>query len=222
MIVVLISANAEWRAVRAYYPDLQPEQTPFGEWLETTIHDQPVVLMHGGWGKIAAAGSTQYAIDRWNPALLINLGTCGGLAGAIQRGEIVLVTETLVYDILEQMTDPQAALEHFHTRLDLSWLPKPLPYPVRPAPLFSADRDILASDVPHLRDELGAIACDWESGAIAWIAARNAIPCLILRGVTDLVDEHSGEAYGNVAVFHDGATHVLTTLLNQLPTWLDL
>lgn len=222
MIVVLISANSEWRAVRASYPALQPKTTPFGEYLEIDLHGQPIILMHGGWGKIAAAGSTQYAIDRWKPSRLVNLGTCGGLAGAVERGEIILVTETLVYDIIEQMTDPQAALEHFHTRLDLSWLPLPYPHPVRSAPLFSADRDILSADVPHLRDKLGAVACDWESGAIAWVAARNAIPCLILRGVSDLVDEFTGEAYGNISIFHQGAAQIINSLLEQLPDWLAL
>jgi adenosylhomocysteine nucleosidase len=53
------------------------------------------------------------------------------------------------------------------------------------------------------------------------VAARNHIPCLILRGVTDLVDEHNGEAYGNVAVFHDSAKQIMTRLLEQLPAWLN-
>ena len=34
-----------------------------------------ILFLHGGWGKIAATASAQYAIDRWNPCLLINLGT---------------------------------------------------------------------------------------------------------------------------------------------------
>ncbi len=218
--MVLVSANTEWRAVRAYYPSLSPQETPYGEWLETTVHARQLIVMQGGWGKIAAAGSAQYAIDRWHPARLANLGTCGGLAGAIRRGEIVLATETVVYDIIEQMTDPQSALAHYSTRLDLSWLPQPYPHPVRACRLFSADRDILAGDVRRLRDELCAAACDWESGAIAWVAARNHVPCLILRGVTDLVDEEAGEAYGNVGLFHDEAKKVMTLLLDQLPDWI--
>ena len=39
------------------------------------------------------------------------------------------------------------------------------------------------------------MALDWESGAIAWVAARNQTRCLILRGVTDLVGEAGDEAY---------------------------
>ena len=61
-------------------------------------------------GKISAAASTEYAIDDLNPRLGHNIGTCGGFKGQICTGEILLVEETVVYDILEQMGDPQEAL----------------------------------------------------------------------------------------------------------------
>jgi adenosylhomocysteine nucleosidase len=34
---------------------------------------------------------------------------------------------------------------------------------------------------------------DWESGAIAWVAAHNHTRVIILRGVTDLVDAPGGD-----------------------------
>ena len=52
---------------------------------------EPVLFFHGGWGKIAAAASTQYVIDRWSPTLLVNLGTCGGFEGEIEKGTIRLI-----------------------------------------------------------------------------------------------------------------------------------
>ncbi len=96
--VALISADAEWRAVRGLYPAARLQSSPYGEWfpLEMKVGGAPtaVIFLQGGWGKIAAAASTQYAIDRWRPELLVNLGTCGGFAGEIARGEVVLVERT--------------------------------------------------------------------------------------------------------------------------------
>jgi hypothetical protein len=43
---------------------------------------------------------------------------------------------------------------------------------------------------------------------------------LILRGVTDLVDENQGEAYGNLAFFHQAVDQVMTDLLSALPAWI--
>ena len=50
------------------------------------------------------------------------------------------------------------------------------------------------------------MAADWESGAIAWTAARNGVPCLILRAVSDLVDSLGGEVYDDAAEFERAAS----------------
>ncbi|MCX8025906.1 MAG: hypothetical protein N3A60_11960 [Thermanaerothrix sp.] len=220
--VVIISAQAEWAVVRDVYSALNIEATPFGECGEVMIEGFKVILMHGGWGKIAAAASAQYALDRWQPRLLVNLGTCGGLAGQVRKGEILLVEQTLVYDICERMGDPQEALDFYTTQLDLSWAGETLPLPVRRVRLLSADHDLDPVEVPLLRERFRAVAADWESGAIAWVAARNHCRCLILRGVSDLVDEMHGEAYAAFSVFQRGVETVMRTLLATLPAWLSL
>ena len=182
---------------------------------------RPVLFFHGGWGKIAAAASTQYVIDRWSPDLVINLGTCGGFAGEVERGTIILAERTLVYDIVEQMGDYDEHIAHYSTDLDLSWLKGDTPQEVRRTILISGDRDLLADEVPHLKRQFDAVAGDWESGAIAWVASRNGTPCFILRGVTDLVSSSGGEAYGNLELFVENTTHVLGELIDALPAWLE-
>jgi adenosylhomocysteine nucleosidase len=218
--LILISANAEWQAVKALRPAEDYQPSPLGEWFATQINGSDAIFFHGGWGKISAAASAQYAIDRWQPARVVNLGTAGGFEGCISVGEVILVQETVVYDILEQMGDPAQALEHYTTRLDLAWLPQPHHQPVRLARLVSADRDILPADIPMLRERFGAVAAEWESGAIAWVAQRNGLRCLILRAITDLVSEHGGEAYGSLEVFHARTRTVMADLLHHLPAWL--
>lgn len=222
-IVVLVSADAEWRAVRALVPEATAARSPFGEWflheVGTAAGRRQVLLFHGGWGKIAAAGSTQYAIERWRPRLLVNLGTCGGFRGAIEKGEVLLVDKTVVYDIVEQI--PAEAIADYTTRIDLAWVGTGLPAGVRQGPLVSADRDILPADIPRLREAYAAAAGDWESGAIAWIAARNHVPVLILRGVSDLVGAEGSEAYGNLGAFEAGARQVMKRLLDGLPFWVE-
>ncbi len=218
--VLLVSANGEWQAVRAFYqPACAP--SPYGEYFYTQVAGQPVAFLHGGWGKIAAAASTQYAIQRWSPSQVINLGTCGGFLGQAERGEVLLATRTPVYDIDEKMGDPQQALAHYTTEIDLSWLREPYPQPVRLACLVSADRDLDPADVGQLGQRYGAIAADWESGAIAWVAQRNQVRCLILRGVTDLVGPNGGEAYGSLEFFNQAAERVMASLLTALPEWIE-
>ena len=109
-VVVLISAGAEWRAVQKRFSTETAQPSPYGEWFQTRLtgHESPVMFLHGGWGKIAAAGSTQYAIDRWKPNVLFNPGTCGGFAGEVETGTILLVEQTVVYDIVDKMVNSAA------------------------------------------------------------------------------------------------------------------
>jgi len=227
-VVVLISANTEWQVIRRLFPAARPMTSPYGEWfgidLEVGAGSEPILFFHGGWGKIAAAASTQYVIGRWSPRLLINLGTCGGIEGKVERGTIILAERTVVYDIIEQMGDPDEHLSHYAVDLDLSWLGDGCPpgegICVMRTLLVSADRDLLAGEIPHLKEQFGAVAGDWESGAIAWVADRNDTRCLILRGVTDLVGSHGGEAYGDMGLYVENTTQVMGSLVGWLPSWI--
>jgi len=72
-----------------------------------------------------------------------------------------------------------------------------------------------------LKERYAAIAGDWESGAIAWVAARNRLRTLILRGVTDLVGSQGSAAYGNLDYFENTAYGIMEQLVRCLPDWLD-
>jgi adenosylhomocysteine nucleosidase len=224
--VVLISANAEWQVIRRSFSDCTVNNTPYGDWFLYNYQDQlgvriPVIYLHGGWGKVAAAASSQYAINRWRPKLLINLGTCGGFEGEIYKGEIILAEKTIIYDIYEQMGDPEEHIRYFMTEIDTSWLQEPLPLQVRRTVLVSADRDLFIEDIAILKSKYGAIAGDWESGAIAWVAAKNRTQCLILRGVTDLIGSAGGEAYaGNVNFYYKNTELIMNRLTDSLLQWL--
>jgi adenosylhomocysteine nucleosidase len=127
MIAVIISANSEWRAALEYLDPASPLHNPYSEHFFSEMDGKAVVFLHGGWGKISAAATAQFCIDTWHPEVIINLGTCGGLARAITAGETLLVNETVSYDIYERMGDPEAAIRFYSTKLDLSFIMQPYP-----------------------------------------------------------------------------------------------
>ena len=85
--------------------------------------------------------------------------------------------------------------------------------------IASADSDLPPNKIAFLKKH-GAIVGDWESGALAWVAAKNKQKLLILRGVSDLVSEVEGEAYDNLALFEERTKGVMRELFRQLPDWL--
>ena len=219
-VVVLISANGEWKAVRSLFADANIENTLFGERFDVTLEQKSLTYFHGGWGKVSAAATTQYVIDQFHPDLLVNLGTCGGFLDRIELGTIILVEKTIIYDIVEQMTDADEAINHYSVKLDLNWLPRITPSPVARGLLVSADRDIMVEDISKLIAKYDAVAADWESGAIAWVANKNNQRLLILRGVSDLVGVEGGEVYGDYELFMGRTKEIMRRLIDILPRWL--
>lgn len=220
-VLVVISANVEWHVVTTHFGPGELSNAVYNQWFSEEISGKEVIFFHGGWGKISAAASAQYALDRWKPDLLINLGTCGGFSGSIEPGEILLANETVVYDIVERMGDSQAALDFYTTRLDLDFITNTSLNRIRQVRLISADRDIDPGEITALRVRFQALAADWESGAISWVASRNQTRCLILRAVSDLVGEKSGEVYGDWELFVQRTRTVMTSMLHRLPEWLE-
>jgi adenosylhomocysteine nucleosidase len=222
--VVLVSADAEWHALRRLYPQPVIGSSPFGEYFAASVtvdgQERQLMFAHGGWGKIAAAASSQYVIDYWKPELLINIGTCGAFDASLQRGDLLLANKTLVYDIVEQMGDPDEAVKAFTTEIDISWAVDALGDDVRPGLLVSADRDVAQSAIKELRTKYGAVAADWESGSIAWVAHRNNTKVLILRGVSDIVSETQAPAYGDPVHFEEGVQLCIKKAIACLPQLL--
>ena len=217
-IVVMVSAIAEWKAVKKIFPQLEIIVSPYGDMAFLNHAGWDLTLYHSGWGKIASAGAIQYIIDHDRPDIIINLGTCGGFEGLTNLGDIVLVERTFIYDIVELMGDLNI-VEYYASSLDLSWIAEPTPHPVRRGILASADSDLPPQKISYLKSQ-GAIAGDWESGALAWVANKNAARLLILRGVSDLVNEEAGEAYDNLPLFEERTLMIMRKLFEQLPDWL--
>ena len=219
-VVVLISADGEWQTVVESLLPAERQPSPFGEYFWHMVGLDKFVIFQSGWGKIAAASSTQYIIDRFTPHLIINIGTCGGFSGKVKQGEILLVNKTVVYDIVEQMTDQDQALATYTTDIDLGWIKIPYPLSVVESILVSADQDIVPSSIPYLVEKFSAVAADWESGAIAWVASKNNVRCLILRVVSDVVSVDGSPAYHSYEYFLQATKTYLPSIIKSLPQWL--
>lgn len=218
--VVIISANSEWKSVTPLFPDAKIENYPYGECFQAMLNELPMIFFHTGWGKTASAGALQHIIDKYDPELVVNLGTCGGFAGVVRQGDLILVEQTFMYDIVELMSD-QDVSDYYASSLDLGWLADPEPFTTRRGLIASADSDLPPEKIQFLKSH-GVIAADWESAALAWVARKNNTRLLILRMVSDLVSEQGGEAYGEIEIFKQRTGAIMKQLVGQLPEWLKM
>ncbi len=219
--VVIISAGTEWRTVLGYYPQISVSKVGCFDFFTASLNSTEIGFLRGGVGKVATASATQFAIDHFNPRLLINIGTCGGIEGKVTLGTLILADSTTIYDIIEGMSDYQQAIDNYATKADLSWLQTELQIPVRLANIYSADRDIRPEDVRGILSDLDAEVGDWESGAFAWVCARNNKDWLVLRAVSDLISPNSGEALNNVSLWRDRVFPLMVKIMSLLPLLID-
>jgi adenosylhomocysteine nucleosidase len=219
-IVVIVSADGEWRASTPLFPNAKMNNSPLGEWFTTPVAGEEVIVYHGGWGKEHAAASTEYVIEKWHPDLVINFGTCGGFKGQVNRFDTVLVEKAIVYDFISLIGPPDEGIKKFTTEIDLGWVKKP-PTPVKRVHILSGDRDLIPEDIPKLREKFNGMVNDYESAPTAWVCARNSTKVLILRGVSDLVDKSGGEAYdGTATAWFEATKQVMSGLFTILPAWV--
>jgi len=216
-LAAVISALSEWEGVKPLFPEADIQRYPYGERFQALLNEFPLTFFHTGWGKTASAGALQYILDHHQPDLTVNLGTCGGFAG-VKPGDVILVEKTLIYDIVEMM-DSADVTDYYASFLDLGWLAGPDPFPTRRGLIASADSDLLPDKISHLK-AIGAVAADWESASLAWVARKNHARLLILRAVSDMVSAEGGEVYNDIESYKERAKIIMKTLVEQLPAWL--
>jgi adenosylhomocysteine nucleosidase len=166
-----------------------------------------LVATSSGLGKVMASATTQLLISSFAPRLLINFGSCGGLAPGMRVGDAVLASSVIEYDF-DSLHKASPRLECEPSLVEL--LGKEFPF-LKIGPLASADQN---ADTPEKRawihDQFQALAADWEGAAVVRVAHRNRLPALVVRGVTDVGDDDLSREYAA------HAAHVLAEMSGLL------
>jgi adenosylhomocysteine nucleosidase len=225
-IVILVSADAEWQVLYEC-PHIKSIGIDRAFYLsESHLAQIRIPIFRTGWGKIASAATTQKIIDTYRPKLIISIGTCGGFRQDTNLFDLLWIDRTVVYDINSILDAPEGELAHYSVQLETSWIGERAPQNFRLATLLTADRDIVPGpntdfEVETLRAKYGGSGVDWEAGAIAYVARMNSIKCLILKGVSDIVNPATEQGQARHTVdFRNNVSPVMQALFRTLPQWL--
>jgi nucleoside phosphorylase len=169
---------------------------PFGQCFEQSLNGHEGIFYQSGDTKTRSAAACQFAIDRWQPDRIINLGTCGGVGKEIGKLDLIMAEKTVQYDCIIRFGEPQGLFyKPMITTIDTSWVDvSEVAVKIHKGILATADQDLNAEWKERLQKE-DVLGADWESGAIAKVCELNRVKCLILRGVTDLPDGTQGSDF---------------------------
>ena len=158
------------------------------------LDGRAVIVCKSGIGKVFAALITQHLIDRYRISHTLFTGVAGAVADALEPGDIVLGVNLLQHDMnasalgFERGHIPFTDYRHFPGDPALLEAARDCVLPdVRIQPGCIGTGDQFITDKSGLR-ELEIDCVDMEGCAVAQVCAVNAVPCLIIRVISDKAD----------------------------------
>ncbi len=150
--------------------------------------DQNVVLFESGPGSVRAAKAAHALIDAYRPRLVVSSGFAGGLDPGLRRYDLV-VADSLVKADGSEITLDQTALAPWLT--DLPDLHR--------GRLLTFDRIVRRSEEKRqLGEQHQALAVDMESFAVAEVCRARNVPVLVVRAISDAVDDELPKDIGHL------------------------
>ena len=186
MIVIIIALPSEAKSLLEKVNDLSQIKLADKTAYLCTIKGKKTVIAISGIGKVSAALTTQLVIDKFNPDFILNFGTCGGVNDSVKILNYYAIEKCCQYDfdLCDLDNVPLGYIQeydcvYFKNRVEgLDFLEK--------RTLASADRFThKANDVENV-NKMDCSLCDMEGGAISQVCTSNAVPLIMIKGITDV------------------------------------
>ena len=212
-----------------------------------TLNGRQVVVGRSGVGKVNAAIVATLLIGHFNPSALFFSGTAGALDQALRPGDVVIGTGAVQHDVgavTPAGVQRRGVRNAVTGELDPLIVPAPevLLAAARRAvegltltPIESPDGkstprilegvivtgDVFMSDAARrdeIRSSFGASAVEMEGAAMVQACRQFAVPCLVVRSITDRADGQATANYKQfIAAASENAATLVTAIIARLP-----
>ncbi len=190
------------------------------------LGDKQVVVCCAGMGKANAAATTQVLITKYGAGCIIFSGIAGNMTSKIGIGDVVIGKTVLYHDaqldmicqnppFLTEYTGDPALIAAAQAACEAQGV-KALVGKIATGDLFVGDSEtknaIAAKCAPD--------CVEMEGAAVSQIAAKNEIPCVILRAMSDNADEAGHEVLVvkkfSISEYVKTATNIVADMLTRL------
>jgi adenosylhomocysteine nucleosidase len=193
------------------------------------IHNQEVVVVRSGIGKVNAAICTQILIDDFKVDKVINVGIAGGIGKDVYPGDIVIADNLVQHDMdASAFGDPIGQIPRLNTfdfkcDSDLVDKAKAACKDIRNQNNFVGrivTGDQFISDtqkIKWLNEKFDSLACEMEGGSIAQVCYLNKIPFVVIRSISDNANNGAHMDYEKFApIAIKNSTNILKNMLMNM------
>ncbi|WP_367377030.1 5'-methylthioadenosine/adenosylhomocysteine nucleosidase [Levilactobacillus cerevisiae] len=173
------------------------------EFYQGTIHNQSVVLVRSGIGKVEAGLTTALLITQFDVDIVINSGSAGALAPDLNIGDVVVSTETAYHDADARAFGYEyGQLPQQPARFEASkeWGEKIVAaaantgLKTKLGLIVSGDQFL--NSPATIKDIMGhfpdALSGEMEGAAVGQVAHQFEVPYVVVRAMSDNADNDSG------------------------------
>ncbi len=177
------------------------------KFISGSINGCRCILAQSGVGKVNAAATAQFIIDRFDPAAVINTGSAGSVSESLDYGDIVVSSACVQYDFdltafgreKGYITDIGKLIPadgHLADVMLTACSAEGGEFRLHKGIIASADRFVSSADEKRaIAEEFGALCCEMEGGAVAHICALNNVPFVIVRSISDTLGGNIAESW---------------------------
>lgn len=164
------------------------------------LHGHDTIIAQSGIGKVNAAVTTTLLINHFNPDLVLNIGSAGGVHENIAIGDIVIANELCYHDVDVRAFNYEYGQvpgmpSRFKTETKLLDEVKTLTHNrtihyglICSSDSFMSDPEKILALKNNFPD---MYAVDMESCAIAQTCYQFNLPCCIIRAISDHANNHA-------------------------------
>jgi adenosylhomocysteine nucleosidase len=169
------------------------------------IHNEEVVLLLSGIGKVNAAMGTTLMIEKFSPDCIINTGSAGGFSSDLSIGDVVISTEVRHHDVdatifgYEYGQVPRMPAAYIPNKVLITMAEKA----VKTLDNVSTKKGLIATGdsfmhkdehIHAVREKLPKImAAEMEAAAIAQCCHNFGLPFVIIRAISDIAGDKDNQ-----------------------------
>lgn len=206
MIGIIGAMEQETRTLLGQMENIERKTVHHLEYISGTIYGKEVVLTQSGIGKVNSALATAFLIDRYQPSVVINTGSAGGLQPNLTIGEVVIGKEVAYHDVdatafgytkgqVPQM--PATYQADAAIAEQVSKAATAVGLRVDTGLIVSSDSFVAnPKEVERIKHEFPeAKATEMEGASIAQVCYQMKVPFLIVRAISDSANDEASVTF---------------------------
>ena len=195
MIGIITAEEKELNAIKEIMKNIEEVVIYEKIFYKGLIENKQVVTVKSNVGKVNSARVTQMLIDKFNPSLVINVGTAGSVDNSLDIGDVI-VAQKLVqsdFDVTpfgRQLGEIENIGEYIEVDKQLLNLFNDMDVTI--GCIATADKFVVdIEEKNNIRNTFNALCVEMEGASIAQVCYLDKIPFIAIRSITDKLDGSS-------------------------------